>query len=67
MSVVTDVEQSILTLPQGYRLALPSDDIDARRFERLLARGRELLVLGQPDRAAYVLGNESSGVTVDCA
>ena len=30
--------------------------MDATRFERLLARGRELLTLAEPDRAAYLLG-----------
>jgi hypothetical protein len=37
-------------------LTLPADDVDFRRFERLVARGRELLSLGEPDRAAYLLG-----------
>ena len=46
----------IRTSPQGYALTLPADDVDARRFERLVGRGRELLALGEPDRAAYVLG-----------
>ncbi len=48
--------RSILTSPQGYRLALPADDIDARRFERLVGQARELLTLGQSERAAYLLG-----------
>lgn len=48
--------QAIETTPDGYRLAVPSDDIDARRFERLVWRGRELLALGEPERADYVLG-----------
>ena len=42
--------------PQGYRLEVPADQVDAVRFERLLLRGRELLTLAEPDRAAYVLG-----------
>ena len=46
----------IRTSPQGYALTLPADDVDARRFERLVGRGRELLALGEPDRAAYLLG-----------
>jgi DNA-binding SARP family transcriptional activator/WD40 repeat protein len=46
----------IRTSPQGYALTLPSDEVDARRFERLVGRGRELLALGEPDRAAYLLG-----------
>ena len=37
-------------------MALPADDVDSRRFERLVGRGRELLALGEPERAAYLLG-----------
>jgi WD40 repeat protein/DNA-binding SARP family transcriptional activator len=47
---------AIETTAQGYRLTVDHDDLDARRFERLLSRGRELLSLGQPERAAHVLG-----------
>ncbi|MGH9235564.1 MAG: BTAD domain-containing putative transcriptional regulator, partial [Acidimicrobiales bacterium] len=47
---------AIETVPGGYRLVLPVDDIDARRFERLVRRGRELLTLGEPERAAHVIG-----------
>ena len=47
---------AIETLPQGYRLVLARDDVDARRFERLLGRARELLTLGEPERAAYLIG-----------
>ena len=47
---------TIRTVPQGYRLEVPADQVDAVRFERLLLRGRELLTLAEPDRAAYVLG-----------
>ena len=50
----------IRTSPQGYLLTLPADDVDSRRFERLLARGRELLSLGEPERAAYLLGEALS-------
>ena len=35
-------------------LASPADEVDAHRFERLVRRGRELLTLGEPERAAYV-------------
>jgi DNA-binding SARP family transcriptional activator len=42
---------AIETTPHGYRLVVGSDDVDAQRFERLLRRGRELLALGEPDRA----------------
>ena len=47
---------AIETGHQGYRLALPIDDVDAQRFERLVTRGRELLTLGEPERAAHVVG-----------
>jgi len=47
--------ESIETSPQGYRLNLPHDDVDARQFETLAVRGRELLTLGEPERAAYTL------------
>ncbi len=46
---------AIVTTPQGYRLALPPDDVDADLFERLVARGHELLTLGEAERAAYTL------------
>src|SRR5262249_49763118 len=39
----------------GYRLVVASDEIDAERFVRQLARAQELLTLGEPDRAAYVV------------
>ena len=32
------------------------DDIDARRFERLTRRGRELVTLGEPERASSLVG-----------
>jgi DNA-binding SARP family transcriptional activator len=47
---------AIETLPQGYQLVLPRDEVDACRFERLLGRARELLTLGEPERATYVIG-----------
>jgi WD40 repeat protein/DNA-binding SARP family transcriptional activator len=47
---------AIETTRQGYRLALPVDEVDARRFERLVDRARELLTLGEPERAAHVIG-----------
>lgn len=46
--------RAIETHPRGYRLVAPADDVDAHRFERRLARARELLVLGEPDRAMYL-------------
>lgn len=45
---------AIETLAHGYRLAVPADDVDAHRFEGLVARSRELLTLGEADRAAYL-------------
>jgi DNA-binding SARP family transcriptional activator/WD40 repeat protein len=47
--------ETIETSPQGYRLVLPAEDVDFRRFERMVGRGRELLALGEPERAAFVL------------
>ncbi len=48
---------AIETVQYGYRLLVPADDVDVLRFARMLARGRELLDLGQPDRARQVLGD----------
>jgi WD40 repeat protein/DNA-binding SARP family transcriptional activator len=48
--------EAIATTRQGYRLDLPSDEVDAHRFVRLVGRGRELLALGEPERAAHVVG-----------
>lgn len=45
----------IETTPLGYRLVAEDVDLDARRFERLVARGSELLELGEPDRSAHAL------------
>ena len=47
---------AIETLPHGYRLTVPTDAVDAHRFERLLMRGRELMTVGEPERASYVIG-----------
>lgn len=44
---------AIETVGHGYRLAVGADEIDVRRFERLVARGHQLLSLGEPERAAY--------------
>jgi WD40 repeat protein/DNA-binding SARP family transcriptional activator len=46
---------AIVTEPEGYRLVLPVDDVDAQRFEHLVQRSRELLTLGEPERAAHVV------------
>ncbi|WP_433167555.1 BTAD domain-containing putative transcriptional regulator [Kribbella sp. CA-247076] len=48
---------AIETLPLGYRLVVPLDEIDAQRFDRAVARARELLGNGEPERAAVVLGD----------
>jgi WD40 repeat protein/DNA-binding SARP family transcriptional activator len=48
--------RAIATTGQGYRLDLPRDEVDAQRFVRLVGRGRELLALGEPERAAHVAG-----------
>lgn len=45
--------EAILTGRGGYRLAVPTDDVDVGRFERLVRRARELLALDHPDQAAY--------------
>jgi len=47
--------EAIETSAQGYALTLSSDEIDSMQFERLVGRGRELLTLGEADRAAYLL------------
>ena len=46
---------AIDTAPQGYVLMLPPDQVDAVRFERVVGRARELLTLGEADRAAFQL------------
>lgn len=48
---------AIETLPLGYRLAVPLDEIDAQRFERAVGRARELLAAGDAERSALVLGD----------
>ena len=46
---------AIETTPQGYRLVLGGEAVDAVRFERLVDRGRQLLLVGEADRARHVL------------
>ena len=46
----------IETSPEGYRLVVARDDIDAHCFERLVGRSHELLILGEHERAVYVSG-----------
>lgn len=45
--------EAIVTGRSGYRLAVPAEDVDAGRFERLVNRTRELLALDHADQAAY--------------
>ena len=45
----------IETAEHGYRLRVHVDHLDHLRFERLVGRARELLALGEPERAAYLL------------
>jgi WD40 repeat protein/DNA-binding SARP family transcriptional activator/energy-coupling factor transporter ATP-binding protein EcfA2 len=49
--------QAIETSLAGYRLAVPSDEIDARRFERAVGRARDLLAAEDPERAALLLAD----------
>ena len=48
-------KEAIETSTQGYALTLPADEIDSMQFELLVTRGRELLTLGEVDRAGYLL------------
>ena len=48
--------EAIETAAHGYRPVVAPDEIDAQRFQRLVARGRQLLALGEPERAAHQLG-----------
>lgn len=43
--------EAIVTSPNGYRLELADDEVDLRRFERLVAKGHQMLALGEADRA----------------
>ena len=45
----------IETAEHGYRLRVHVDHLDHLRFERLIGRARELLTIGEPERAAYLL------------
>ena len=47
--------EAVRTSPHGYALHLPVDDVDSLRFEDQVSRARELLTLGETDRAAYLL------------
>ncbi|MFI7067526.1 winged helix-turn-helix domain-containing protein [Kribbella sp. NPDC050124] len=48
---------AIETLPLGYRLVVPLDEIDAQRFDRAVVRARELLAADEPERAGVVLAD----------
>ena len=45
----------IETTTDGYLLDVPADEIDALRFERLTQRGRELVTLGEAERASSLV------------
>src|SRR5215210_3358395 len=45
----------LTTTPAGYRLEVGPGELDAERFEQLVAAGREALTAGQPEQAAAVL------------
>jgi YVTN family beta-propeller protein len=47
--------ETLLTRPPGYLLELEPDELDLRRFERLLAEGRAALAAVNPEEAAAVL------------
>ena len=47
--------QAIATVDGGYRLELGDDQIDVRRFERLVADAERLADVGEPERAALRL------------
>ena len=47
--------QAVRTTGHGYVLMLRADDNDAVRFEHAVRRGRELLALGEPERAQFTL------------
>jgi DNA-binding SARP family transcriptional activator len=46
---------TLLTRPPGYLLKLEPDELDLRRFERLLSDGRKALARDDPGRASRVL------------
>ncbi|MEO6512563.1 MAG: BTAD domain-containing putative transcriptional regulator, partial [Nocardioides sp.] len=52
---------AIATEQSGYRLRLARTAIDSVRFERLVVRARELLDLGESERAAFA-AEEASGL-----
>ncbi len=47
--------EALVTVAGGYRLEVPPEAIDARRFERLVAQGRQTLAAGDPAAASTAL------------
>jgi WD40 repeat protein/DNA-binding SARP family transcriptional activator len=47
--------RAIQTTPDGYRLVVGDDEVDARRFERMYERAIELIEVGQAERAVPLL------------
>ncbi len=45
----------VATTPAGYRLRLESDELDVRRFERLVTEGERALTDGRPEQSATLL------------
>jgi DNA-binding SARP family transcriptional activator len=45
-------ENAVETMPGGYRIGVPASNTDLDRFRRHAQRGRQLLTLGHPARAA---------------
>lgn len=46
---------TIETTAEGYRLVTAGDEIDVHEFERLVSRSRDLLALGEPERADHTI------------
>jgi len=54
--LIGDPDGALLTThARGYRMCVQRDDVDANRFEGLLAEGRAALTGGEPERASRVL------------
>jgi DNA-binding SARP family transcriptional activator/WD40 repeat protein len=47
--------EAIETVGHGYRLTVPASELDAASFERSVERIQELLTLGEPHRAVYLV------------
>jgi DNA-binding SARP family transcriptional activator len=47
---------AIVTATHGYRLDVPAEDIDARRFESFISRARGMLAVGEPERTEFLAG-----------